>query len=74
MDKHIAKQRWLWCFTRTWVYDYQLSGAYVSWVCQLSAMGCNDLLQLEEESLPEPAKIPGHGWGGVQLQVHKSMP
>lgn len=34
-------------------------------------MGCNDLLQLEEESLPEAAEIPGHGWGGVQLQATK---
>ena len=45
---------------------------YMSRVCQLGAMGCNDLLQLEEESLPEAAKVPRHGWGGVQLQAPKT--
>lgn len=42
---------------------------YMSRVGQLGAMGCNDLLQLEEESLPEPAKVPRHGWCRVQLQA-----
>ena len=31
---------------------------YLSGVCQLGTMCCNDLLQLEEEPLPEPAKVP----------------
>lgn len=47
------------------------SVTYMSWVRQLGAMGCNDLLQLEEQSLPEAPKISGHRWGGVQLQATK---
>lgn len=33
-------------------------GANLSGVSQLGPMGCNDLLQLEEEPLPEAPKVP----------------
>lgn len=38
-------------------------------ISQFGAMGGNDLLQLEEQPLPESAKVPGHGGSGVQLQA-----
>ena len=47
--------------------------SYMCWVGQLGAMGGNDLLQLEEQPLPESTKVPGHGGSGVQLQAQHNL-
>ncbi len=47
--------------------------SYMRRVGQLGAMGGNDLLQLEEQPLPESAKVPGHGGSGVQLQAPHNL-
>lgn len=46
-----------------------VSFGYLGGVGQLGTVRCNDLLQLEEEPLPEATKVPRHGRSGVQLQA-----